>query len=158
MLGETPIRLVGNLTADPELRFTQTGVPVATFTVASTERAFNKEAGKYEDAGAMFLRCNVWREQAENLAESATKGTRVVVTGTLKQRSWEDKEGQKRNTFEVQVEEVGVSLRWASVKIAKSARGGAPVPEDPWARSAAPAGNGAGGAPADPGMPDEPPF
>lgn len=157
MLGETPIRLVGNLTADPELRYTASGVPVAAFTVASTERALNRDTGKYEDAGTMFLRCNVWREQAENLCNSAAKGTRVVVTGTLKQRPWETKEGEKRTTFEVQCEEVAVSLRWATVKISKSARGGAPIPEDPWASaSRAPASVPAGGGPDIPA--EEPPF
>jgi single-strand DNA-binding protein len=154
MLGETPIHLVGNLTADPELRYTPNGVPVATFTVASTERAMNRESGKYEDAGTLFLRCNVWREQAENLVNSANKGNRVVVVGTLKQRPWETKEGEKRTSYEVQAEEVAVSLRWATVKISKTARSGGPAPEDPWAKAPAAVGADAHG----PEVTDEPPF
>ncbi len=147
--------VVGNLTDDPELRYTPNGVPVASFTVASTERRYDSGTGKYEDAGALFIRCNVWRELAEHLAESAQKGTRVMVTGALKQRSWETQDGQKRSTYEIQGTEVGVSLRWATAKVTKVRRSGAPVPEDPWARepAPAPAGTGDAGEP-----PDEPPF
>jgi single-strand DNA-binding protein len=147
-MGQTPVTVIGNLTADPELRFTSTGTPVATFTVASTERALNKETGKYEDSGTLFLRINCWRDLAEHVAESAQKGTRVMVSGSLKQRSWEDKEGNKRTSYEVQGEEVGVSLRWATAKVSKTTRTGGPVPEDPWA---------AGGTPPEP-TDDEPPF
>lgn len=147
-IGQTPIAITGNLTADPELRFTPNGVPVATFTVAATEKVFSKETGKHEDGDTLFLRVNCWRQMAEHIAESAQKGTRVMVAGTLKQRSWEDKEGAKRTTFEVQAEEVGVSLRWATAKVAKATRSG-PVPEDPWSREAPP--------PSGPD-PDEPPF
>lgn len=155
MLGATPITLIGNLTADPELRYTPNGVPVASFTVASTERQLNRETGQYEDAGTLFLRCNIWREQAENLANSAVKGTRVVVTGTLKQRPWETKEGEKRTSYEVQAEEVAASLRWATVKISKTSRSSGPPPEDPWART--PAQSGAAEEPAG-AFADEPPF
>lgn len=132
-LGQTPITIIGNLTDDPELRYTTTGTPVATFTVAATERALNKATGQYEDSGTLYLRCNVWRDQAENVAASLEKGHRVMVSGTLRQVRWEDKEGGKRSTFEVQAEEVSASLRWAQLKVTKTARrNGGPVPEDPW--------------------------
>lgn len=147
-LGQTPITVIGNLTSDPELRYTASGVPVATFTVAATERSLNKDTGKYEDSGALFLRVNIWRDQAEHIAESAEKGTRVMVSGSIKQRSWEDKEGNKRTSYEVQGEEVGISLRWATAKVSKTARTSGPVPEDPWA---------AAGPPPEPSE-DEPPF
>ena len=147
-IGQTPVTVTGNLCADPELRYTSTGTPVATFTVASTERALNKETGKYEDSGTLFLRVNCWRHLAEHVAESAEKGTRVTVTGSLKQRSWEDKDGAKRTSYEVQAEEVGVSLLWATAKVSKSARTSGPVPEDPWS---------AGGTPPEPAE-EEPPF
>jgi single-strand DNA-binding protein len=149
-IGQTPITIIGNLTADPELRFTPNGVPVASFTVASTERRLNKETGKYDDGDTLFMRANLWRQDAENLCESAVKGTRVIASGTLKQRSYETKEGEKRTVYELQAEEVAVSLKWATVKISKAHRDKAPVPEDPWSDQAPP--------PSGPASNDEPPF
>ena len=107
MAGETIITLVGNLTADPELRFTPAGAPVANFTVASTPRTFDRQANEWRDGDAMFLNCSVWRQAAENVAESLTKGMRVIVQGRLKSRSYETREGEKRTVFEVEVEEIG---------------------------------------------------
>ncbi|WP_068264066.1 single-stranded DNA-binding protein [Janibacter limosus] len=126
MAGETPITVIGNLTADPELRFTPSGAAVANFTVASTPRTFDRQTNEWKDAETLFMRCSVWREAAENVAESLTRGTRVVVTGRLISRSWEDKEtGQKRSVMEMQVDEVGPSLRYATAKVTKTQRGGA---------------------------------
>jgi len=125
MAGETPITVIGNLTADPELRFTPSGSAVANFTVASTPRTFDRQTNEWKDAETLFMRCSVWREAAENVAESLTRGTRVVVTGRLVSRSWEDKEtGQKRSVMEMQVDEVGPSLRYATAKVTKTQRGG----------------------------------
>lgn len=125
MAGETPITVVGNLTADPELRFTPSGAAVANFTVASTPRTFDRQTNEWTDAETLFMRCSVWREAAENVAESLNRGTRVVVTGRLVSRSWEDKEtGQKRSVMEMQVDEVGPSLRYATAKVTKTQRGG----------------------------------
>jgi single-strand DNA-binding protein len=155
MLGEIPIRVIGNLTDDPVLRYTASGVAVATFTVASTERQYSQATAKYEDAGTTYLRCNIWREQAENAANSLTKGMRVIVTGILRQRPWETKEGEKRSTFEIQADEVGVSLRWATVKTTKTGRSTGPVPDDPWARPDRPGGDGPGPEPG--GHADDPP-
>lgn len=124
MAGETQITMVGNLTADPELRFTQSGAAVASFTVASTPSRYDKAQGKYVDGDALFLRCNVWRQMAENVAESLTRGTRVVVTGRLRQRSFETKEGEKRTVVELEVDEVGPSLRYATAKVQKASRSG----------------------------------
>ncbi|MGE3286458.1 MAG: single-stranded DNA-binding protein [Pseudonocardia sp.] len=171
MAGETVITVVGNLTADPELRFTPSGAAVANFTVASTPRTFDRQSGEWRDGDALFLRCNVWRQAAENVAESLTRGMRVMVSGRLRQRSFETREGEKRTVVELEVDEVGPSLRYATAKVNKVSRGsgsggygssgggggggggqgGAPV-EDPWG-SAPPAG-GSGGYPVD----DEPPF
>ncbi|HEX7303857.1 single-stranded DNA-binding protein [Lentzea sp.] len=168
MAGETTITVVGNLTADPELRFTQSGAAVASFTVASTPRTFDRQSGEWKDGEALFLRCNVWRQVAENVAESLTRGSRVVVTGRLRQRSFETKEGEKRTVVELEVDEIGPSLRYATAKVNKVSRGdggggggfgggggqqsrgggGAPA-DDPWG-SAPPAGSG--------GFADEPPF
>ncbi|MFE2755968.1 single-stranded DNA-binding protein [Actinosynnema sp. NPDC059335] len=163
MAGETTITVVGNLTADPELRFTQSGAAVASFTVASTPRTFDKASGEWRDGEALFLRCNVWRQVAENVAESLTRGSRVLVTGRLRQRSFETKEGEKRTVIELEVDEIGPSLRYATAKVNKVSRGdggggfggggqsrggGAPA-DDPWG-SAPPAGSG--------GFADEPPF
>ena len=122
MAGETVITLVGNLTADPELRFTPSGAPVANFTVASTPRTFDRQTGEWKDGDALFLRCAVWREVAENVAESLTRGSRVVVQGRLKQRSFETKEGEKRTVVEVIADELGPSLRWAQAQVEKTAR------------------------------------
>jgi single-strand DNA-binding protein len=166
--GETVITVVGNLTADPELRFTPSGAAVASFTVASTPRTFDKQSGEWKDGEALFLRCSAWRQMAENVAESLHKGTAVIVQGRLKQRSFETKEGEKRTVIELDVDEVGPSLRWATAKVVKASRGGgqsfggggdsfggrsgggsAPA-DDPWAT---PAGAGSSS-----GWSDEPPF
>ncbi|WP_028847055.1 MULTISPECIES: single-stranded DNA-binding protein [Thermocrispum] len=159
MAGDTIITVVGNLTADPELRFTPSGAAVANFTVASTPRVFDRQTGEWKDGEALFLRCNIWRQAAENVAESLTRGTRVLVQGRLKQRSYETKEGEKRTVYELEVDEIGPSLRYATAKVNKVSRGsggggygGAPAgppPDDPWG-SAPPAGGG--------GYSDEPPF
>lgn len=169
MAGDTIITVVGNLTADPELRFTASGAAVANFTVASTPRTLDRTSGEWKDGEALFLRCNIWRQAAENVTESLTRGSRVIVTGRLKQRSFETKEGEKRTVIELEVDEIGPSLRYATAKVNKVARqdgggsggfgggnsgggqsrgGSAPV-DDPWA-SAPPAGGG--------GYSDEPPF
>ncbi len=124
MAGETQITLVGNLTADPELRFTPSGAAVANFTVASTPRTFDRQSGEWRDGDAMFLNCSVWRQAAENVAESLTKGMRVVVQGRLKSRSYETREGERRTVFEVEVEEIGPSLRYASAKVTRNSGGG----------------------------------
>ncbi|MHB1491266.1 single-stranded DNA-binding protein [mine drainage metagenome] len=169
MAGETVITVIGNLTGDPELRFTPSGAAVANFTVASTPRTFDRQANEFKDGDTLFLRCSVWREAAENVAESLTKGTRVVVTGRLVQRSYETREGEKRTVYELQVDEVGPSLRYASAKVTRTQRsggggggfggggggfGGGSSPsapqDDPWAT---PAPGGSGGQ-----FSDEPPF
>ena len=121
---ETPITLVGNIVADPELRFTPSGAAVANFRVASTPRVFNKDTGQHEDGEALFLTCNVWRQAAENVAESLTKGMRVIVNGTLKQRSYQTKEGENRTVYEVDVAEVGPSLTFASAQVNRNPRQG----------------------------------
>lgn len=124
MAGETIITVVGNLTADPELRFTQSGAAVASFTVASTPRTFDRQANEWKDGESMFLRCSVWRDAAENVAESLEKGARVVVQGRLKQRSYTDREGNNRTSIELDVDEVGPSLRYATAKPQRTQRGG----------------------------------
>ncbi len=124
MAGDTTITVVGNLTADPELRFTPSGAAVANFTVASTPRIYDRQSGEWKDGEALFLRCNIWREAAENVAESLTRGSRVIVTGRLKQRSFETREGEKRTVFEVEVDEIGPSLRYATAKVNKASRSG----------------------------------
>ena len=124
MAGDTVITVVGNLTADPELRFTPSGAAVANFTVASTPRTFDKNTNEWKDGDALFLRCAVWREAAENVAESLHKGTAVIVQGRLKQRSFETKEGEKRTVVELDVDEVGPTLRRASAKVTKAQRSG----------------------------------
>lgn len=157
MAGETVITVVGNLTADPELRFTPSGAAVANFTVASTPRTFDRQSNEWKDGEALFLRCSIWRQAAENVAESLTKGARVVVTGRLKQRSYETKEGEKRTVVELEADEIGPSLRYATAKVTRASRGsgggggggfgGGQPAEDPW-----------GSAPASGGFSDEPPF
>jgi single-strand DNA-binding protein len=122
--GDTTITVVGNLTADPELKFTPSGAAVANFTVASTPRIYDRQSGEWKDGDALFLRCNIWREAAENVAESLTRGSRVIVTGRLKQRSFETREGEKRTVFEVEVDEIGPSLRYATAKVNKASRSG----------------------------------
>ena len=125
MAGETIITVIGNLTGDPELRFTPSGAAVANFTVASTPRTFDRQSNEFKDGETLFLRCSVWREVAENVAESLHRGTRVIVSGRLKSRSWDDKEtGQKRTVIEMEVDEVGPSLRYASAKVSRNQGGG----------------------------------
>jgi single-strand DNA-binding protein len=182
MAGETVITVVGNLTDDPELRFTPSGAAVANFTVASTPRSFNKQTNEWEDGEALFLRCSIWRQAAENVAESLQRGMRVVVQGRLRARTWETREGEKRTSFEIDVEEIGPSLKFATAKVNRVSRGGggggyssgggqqggaAAPADDPWATPApqgsaapaggqAPAGNDPWGAPGVAN--DEPPF
>jgi single-strand DNA-binding protein len=122
--GDTPITVVGNLVADPELRFTPSGQPVATFRVASTPRFRDNASGEWKDGDSLFLSCNVWRQAAENVAESLQRGMRVIVTGRLRQRNYETKEGEKRTVYEVEVDDVGPSLKNASAKVNKASRGG----------------------------------
>jgi single-strand DNA-binding protein len=172
--GDTVITVIGNLTADPELRFTPSGAAVANFTVASTPRQFDRQTNEWKDGEALFLRCNIWREAAENVAESLTRGSRVIVSGRLKQRSYETREGEKRTVVELEVDEIGPSLKYATAKVNKASRsggggggfgggggsrqpaqssGGAAAPaggDDPWG-SAPASGSFAGGD-------DEPPF
>src|SRR5829696_8229854 len=124
MAGDTVITVVGNLTDDPELRFTSSGAAVANFTVASTPRFFDKQTNDWKDGDALFLRCSIWRQAAENVAESLHKGTRVIVQGRLKQRSYETREGEKRTVYELDVDEVGPALRYATTKVSKVSRSG----------------------------------
>jgi single-strand DNA-binding protein len=151
MAGDTVITVIGNLTADPELRFTPSGAAVANFTVASTPRTFDRQSGEWKDGEALFLRCNIWRQAAENAAETLTRGSRVIVSGRLKQRSYETREGEKRTVVELEVEEVGPSLRYATAKLNKVSRGSGSggTGDDPW--GSAPAAGSSGGD-------DEPPF
>lgn len=179
MANDTLITIVGNLTADPNLRFTGSGVAVVDFTVASTPRTFDRQTGGWKDGEALFLRCTAWREYAENIADSLSKGMRVIVQGKLVQRSWE-RDGQKRTSYEIQVDEVGPVLRYAKAQVTRTPRGenasfGASSPQQarpaqPMAGSAdysqgsysAPAGGHAndpwGSAPAGSSFDDEPPF
>src|SRR3954471_8781417 len=162
MAGETQITVVGNLVDDPELRFTPSGAAVANFRIASTPRTFNRQTNEWEDGDTLFLSCSIWRQAAENVAESLTRGTRVIVQGRLKARTYETREGEKRTVFEVDVDEVGPSLRSATAKVTRASRqggggggygggqqsgGGAPSApaNDPWATPAAPAAGGGGG-------------
>ncbi|MEH1498415.1 single-stranded DNA-binding protein [Cutibacterium avidum] len=145
MSGETPITVVGNLASDPELRFTNNGTPVANFTVASTPRQFDKQRNEWVDGEAMFLACSVWRKFAENVAESLTKGMRVIVQGSLKARSYEDRDGNRRTSYEIDVTEVGPSLRFASAKVTRNPSGGRQ-------REAQPQGNGWPQQPQQPGV------
>jgi single-strand DNA-binding protein len=119
---DNTMTLVGNLTDEPEVRFTSTGTALANFTIASSPRVFDKDSGQWRDGETLFLRCTVWQQSAENLADSLTKGTRVIVSGRLRQRSFETREGEKRTTVELVVDEVGVSLRYATVQITKTTR------------------------------------
>ncbi|MGB5952151.1 MAG: single-stranded DNA-binding protein [Ornithinimicrobium sp.] len=124
MAGETPLTLVGNLTGDPELRFTPSGAAVANFTVASTPRQFDRQTSEWKDGETVFMRCSIWRDAAENVAESLHRGTRVVVSGRLVSRSWETAEGEKRTVMEMQADEVGPSLKYATASVTKAQRGG----------------------------------
>lgn len=123
-IGDTNITVVGNMVADPELRFTPSGTAVANFRIASTPRVFNRQTNQYEDGEALFLTVNVWRQAAENVAESLSKGMRVIVTGRLKQRSYETREGEKRSVFEIEADEVGPSLTFAKAEVQRTPRGG----------------------------------
>jgi single-strand DNA-binding protein len=124
MAGETTITVIGNLTNDPELRFTPSGAAVANFTVASTPRTFDRQSNDWKDGETLFLRCSVWRDAAENVAESLSRGSRVIVSGRLKSRTYDTKEGEKRTVIELDVDEVGPSLRYATAKVNKTSRGG----------------------------------
>ena len=124
MAGDTVITIIGNLTADPELRFTPSGAAVANFTVASTPRMFDRQTNEWKDGETLFMRCSVWRDAAENVAESLQRGMRVIVSGRLKSRSYETKEGEKRTVVELDVDEIGPSLRSATAKVNKTQRGG----------------------------------
>jgi single-strand DNA-binding protein len=165
--GDTTITLIGNLVDDPELRFTPSGAAVAKFRVASTPRYLDKQTNEWKDGESLFLQCQIWRQAAENCAESLTKGMRVILSGRLKQRSYETKEGEKRTVFEVEVDEVGPSLRNATAKVTKAQRtggsgGGFTAPaaadsftEDPWAAASSPTTTGGGWGTS---TTDEPPF
>ncbi len=169
MAVDTVITVVGNLTDDPELRFTPSGAAVANFTVASTPRVFKRESNSWEDGDTLFMRCSVWRQYAENVAESLVRGTRVVVQGRLKQRSYETREGEKRTVVELEVEEIGPALRYATAKVQRTERGGGRPTggqgsaggagqsgsggSDPWGSSTPAADPWASSPPA-----DEPPF
>jgi single-strand DNA-binding protein len=158
--GDTQITIAGNLVEDPELRFTPAGQPVAKFRIASTPRYRDSSTGEWKDGDSLFLTCNVWRQAAENVAESLTRGMRVIVSGRLRQRSYETKEGEKRTVYEVEVDDVGPSLRNASAKVNRAARSGGvlPAPGEP------PVMRGQRQVDADPwasapsGYSDEPPF
>ncbi|RRJ85927.1 single-stranded DNA-binding protein [Gulosibacter macacae] len=163
MAGETLITVVGNLTADPELRYTPNGLAVANFTIASTPRIFDRQSNEWKDGEVLFLRASVWREFAEHVASSMTKGQRVIAQGKLKQRSYETREGEKRTTFELDVEEIGPSLRYATAQVTRtSGRGGAGQSHEAWSRSvqdrADSPSSGWGSPPTDLGFQDEPPF
>lgn len=169
MAGETVITVVGNLTSDPELRYTQNGLAVANFTIASTPRNFDRATSEWKDGEALFLRASVWREFAEHVAGSLTKGSRVIASGRLKQRSYETKEGEKRTSMELEIDEIGPSLRYATASLTRAQsssgpRGGAPVAQqqgndEPWAPSAPAANTGGGDVWNTPGnFSDETPF
>ncbi|GGN25097.1 single-stranded DNA-binding protein [Actinoplanes hulinensis] len=187
MAGETTITVVGNLTDDPELRFTPSGAAVAKFRIASTPRTLDRQTGEWKDGEPLFLACNIWRDAAEHVAESLTRGARVIVQGRLRQRSYETKEGEKRTVYELEVDEIGPSLRYATAKVQKASRSGGGGGggfgssgggggnrqfggnsgggrgnsndfDDPWA-TAAPAGGGrSGGGGGNSSFDDEPPF
>jgi single-strand DNA-binding protein len=172
MAGETTITVIGNLTDDPELRFTPSGAAVAKFRIASTPRTLDRASGEWKDGEPLFLACSVWRQAAENVAESLQRGSRVIVSGRLRQRSYETREGEKRTVIELEVDEIGPSLRYATAKVQKMSRssgggggfgssgggqqggGGGYASDDPWATATpAPSGGGGGG-----NFDDEPPF
>jgi single-strand DNA-binding protein len=149
MAGETLITVIGNLTSDPELRFTPSGAAVANFNIASTPRSFDRQTNEWKDGETLFLSCSVWRQAAENVAESLTRGARVIVNGRLKSRSYETREGEKRTVFEIDVEEVGPSLKFATAKVNRAQRSGSSGfgGEDPWASGGGGAsGGGASGS------------
>ncbi|HEY9483859.1 MAG TPA: single-stranded DNA-binding protein [Micromonosporaceae bacterium] len=169
MAGDTTITVIGNLTDDPELRFTPSGAAVAKFRIASTPRFLDKASGEWKDGEPLFLSCNVWRQVAENVAESLQRGSRVIVSGRLRMRSYETKEGEKRTVIELEVDEIGASLRYATAKVQRMSRsggggygasggnnsgGGGFAADDPWATAAPAAASSSGGGNFD----DEPPF
>jgi single-strand DNA-binding protein len=168
--GDTTITIIGNLVSDPELRYTPTGQAVATFRVASTPRYMDRATNEWKDGDSLFLSCNVWRQAAENVAESLQRGMRVIVSGRLRQRSYETKEGEKRTVYEVEVDEVGPSLRNASAKVSRSTRSGGSSGFGQSGQSGQSGQGGYGGGagaraddpwaadPADTGFSDEPPF
>lgn len=163
MAGETIITIVGNLTADPELRYTQNGLAVVNLTIASTPRVFDRQSNDWKDGEALFLRASAWREFAEHIAGSLTKGTRVIATGVLRQRSYETKEGEKRTSIELELEDLAPSLKFATAQVTRaSAGGGAPRPQqsapadEPWAASAPSSGDDAWNTPGN--YSDETPF
>ena len=186
MAGETVITVVGNLTDDPELRFTPSGAAVAKFRIASTPRTLDRQTNEWKDGEPLFLACNIWRDAAEHVAESLQRGARVIVQGRLRQRSYETREGEKRTVYELEVDEIGPSLRYATAKVQRMNRsggggggfgasnggggnrqpsaggtGGGGNFDDPWATTAAPASGGGGGRPPGGGsssFDDEPPF
>jgi single-strand DNA-binding protein len=188
MAGETTITVVGNLTDDPELRFTPSGAAVAKFRIASTPRTLDRQSGEWKDGEPLFLACNIWRDAAEHVAESLQRGARVIVQGRLRQRSYETREGEKRTVYELEVDEIGPSLRYATAKVQKMSRsggggggfgasggggGGGNRPatggnsgggggnnfDDPWATAAPAAGaRPAGGSGGNSSFDDEPPF
>jgi single-strand DNA-binding protein len=180
MAGETTITIIGNLVDDPDLRFTPSGAAVANFRLASTPRTFDKQTNEWKDGETLFMTCSVWRQAAENVAESLQRGMRVIVQGRLKSRSYETREGEKRTVFEIDVDEVGPSLRSATAKVTRASRSGGESGgysggssqgggsqgggNDPWATaSPAPSGGSQGGQANDPwaspgGSSDEPPF
>jgi len=139
MAGETVITVIGNLTADPEIRYTQNGLPVVNFTIASTPRTFDRQANEWKDGEALFIRASVWREFAEHVAGSLTKGSRVIATGRLKQRSYQDREGNNRTSIELEVDEIGPSLRYATAQITRSQNGGGQRPAGHHQQQMAPA-------------------
>jgi single-strand DNA-binding protein len=170
MAGETIITVVGNLTADPELRYTQNGLPVANFTIASTPRTLDRQTNEWKDGEALFLRASVWREFAEHVAGSLTKGSRVIATGRLKQRSYQDREGNNRTAIELEIDEIGPSLRYATAQVTRAASGGGgnygggqsrpqqQVADEPWATPGS-TNNGGGDAWSAPGSyGDDTPF
>ena len=158
MAGETVITVVGNLTADPELRYTQNGLAVANFTIASTPRTFDRQANEWKDGDALFLRASVWREFAEHVAGSLTKGSRVIAQGRLRQRSYQDREGQQRTSIELEVDEIGPSLRYATAQITRAAggSGGGRGQVGGGSGGGNPGGNGGGGNASGGGRSDEP--
>ena len=155
--GDITVTVVGNLTNDPELRFTPSGAAVASFTVASSSRVLDKATNEWKDGDTTYLRCSVWRQYAENVAESLTKGTRVIVTGRLRQRSYETREGEKRTVMEIDVDDVGPALRYATAKVNRVQRSGGGFSGDNGGGGAAPADDPWSSAPPAGGF-DEPPF
>ena len=181
MAGETTITVVGNLTDDPELRFTPSGAAVAKFRIASTPRTLDRQSGEWKDGEPLFLACNIWRDAAEHVAESLQRGARVIVQGRLRQRSYETREGEKRTVYELEVDEIGPSLRYATAKVQKMSRsggggggfgasgggggagrqsggGGGGSFDDPWATAAPASPSRSGGTGGGSNFDDEPPF